>query len=559
MDVTEIEKEKDIKNDKDSNKINLTNLKDFEIEQELNSNNEYIKIYKVLRKIDNKHYILLKYPLNIITNNITNFQKLERILEAIKILLKKINNAYIINIKESFIEKSKSNVIMILELYDNKTIKNTIKKYKLMRDRYIPESLLLDYLSNIIEGLSSLHKNNIFNINITPQNIYINENIIKLNPYISLENLSSLKICNNDYFGIKAPELKNNKNYTVKTDIWYLGLLIYEITQLKPIDKDYFGNKDDIYNYIIRGNYPVNNYYSNDIKELIKLCLQYTPNKRPSTSELSKIIEIYKKNKMLNNKINSMINTKKSYNFKRKINLKDEIAKINQTLAKIKNYDNKGNKIYRDLTPVITRKNSNCNLNFNVKNFLFKNNDFNCGGKSNNTKFKKPKLKLKTSFINNLHNNNYGYKTGKKFFGIHKNNETLKGYLKTKPFDIIKFVSKNPAYFQYESNNTTDNCWRKENSAILIKSYENHSLWKEAKYRKLNEFLIKQKDNNCFKNNFKRANSINYCKKNKKLEYNRKNNKINSGKLKIRNISPFNKNNKKLSNSFYLPYKKYKK
>jgi hypothetical protein len=89
MDVTEIEKEKDIKNDKDSNKINLTNLKDFEIEQELNSNNEYIKIYKVLRKIDNKHYILLKYPLNIITNNINNFQKLERILETIKILLKK--------------------------------------------------------------------------------------------------------------------------------------------------------------------------------------------------------------------------------------------------------------------------------------------------------------------------------------------------------------------------------------------------------------------------------------------------------------------------------------
>jgi serine/threonine protein kinase len=428
-----------------------------------------------------------------------------------------------------------------------------------MRDRYIPESLLLDYLSNIIEGLSSLHKNNIFNINITPQNIYINDNIIKLNPYISLENLSSLKICNNDYFGIKAPELKINKNYTVKTDIWYLGLLIYEITQLKPIDKDYLGNKDDIYDYIIRGNYPVNNYYSNDIKELIKLCLQYTPNKRPSTSELSKIIEIYKKNKILNNKINSMINTKKSYNFKRKINLKDEIAKINQTLAKIKNYDNKGNKIYRDLTPVITRKNSNCNLNFNVKNFLFKNNEFNYNGKFNNAKFKKPRLKLKTSFINNLHNNNYGYKTGKKFFGIHKNNETLKGYLKTKPFDIINFVSKNPAYFQYERNKTTDDCWRKEKSVILIKSYENHSLWKEAKYRKLNEYLIKQKDNNYSKKNFKRANSINYCKKNKKLEYNRKNNKINSGKLKIRNISPFNKNNKKVSNSFYLPYKKYKK
>ena len=557
MNVTE--KENVLKNEKDTNKINLTNLKDFEIEQELNSNNEYIKIFKVLRKIDNKHYILLKYPLNIITNDINSFQKLEKILETIKIFLKKINHSNIINIKESFIEKSKSSVVMILELYDNVTIQNTITKYKLMRDRYIPESLLLDYLSNIIEGLSVLHKNNIFNINICPQNIYINENIIKLNPYISLENLSSSKISNNEYFKVIAPELKNNKNYTSKTDIWYLGLLIYEITQLKSIDRDYFGNKDDIYNYIIRTNYTFNNYYSNDIKELIKLCLHYTPNKRPSTNELLKIIEIYKKNKILNNKINSMKNTKKSYNLKRKINLKDEIVKINQTLAKIKNYNNKNksNKIHRDLTPVLTRKNSNFNLNVNAKNFLFKNSEID--NKQNYKRLKKQKLKLKTSFINNLYNNNYEYKTGKKFFGIHKNNETLKGYLKTKPFDIKTFISKNPIYFQYEKNRnkTPDNFWRVEkNSIILINSYENSSLWKEAKYRKLNEYIIKEKNNNLYKNNFKRANSINYYKKNKIIEKNEKNNKINSGKLKVRNISPFNKKNKKISNSFYLPYRK---
>ena len=331
-----IEKEKNKNDGKEREQINLTNLNDFEIEKELNSTNEYIKIYKVLRKIDNKHYILLKYPLNIITNNVDNYQKLEKILENIKILLKKVNHINILNIKESFIEKTKAYVIMILELYENKTIYNSIiSKFKLMKDRYIPEKLLLNYLYDIIEGLSILHKNNIFNINISPHNIYINDNIIKLNPYISLENLSSLKISNNDYFKAKAPELlKGLSNYTAKTDIWYLGLLIYEITQLKPIDKEYFGKKEDIYYFIIRGNYCFNNYYSKNIKELIKLCLQYTQNKRPSSQELLKIIEIYKKNLSLNDKLNSLKNTKKAYNFKRKINLKDEIIKINKTLAK---------------------------------------------------------------------------------------------------------------------------------------------------------------------------------------------------------------------------------
>ena len=558
MNITEIEKDKNKNIDKEINQINLTNLKDFEIEKELNSANKYIKIFKVLRKIDNKHYILLKYPLNIISNNIENYQKLEKILETVKILLKKVNNVNILNIKESFIEKTKEYVIMILELYNDKTIQNSIiTKYKLMKNRYIEESLLLDYLYNIAEGLSILHKNNIFNINLSPQNIYINNNIIKLNPYISLENLSSINICNNDYFKVKAPELfKNSKYYSFKTDIWYFGLLIYEITQLKPIDKDYIGNKENIYNYIIRANYSFCNYYSNDIKELIKLCLHYTPNKRPSAQDLLKIIEIYKKNQILYKKLNSFKNTKKSQNFKAKINLKEEIEKINRTLAKIKNYDNNKitkYKIHRDLTPVITRKNSNYNLNVNAKNILFKNAEF--IHNNTNKKTKKSKLKLKTSFLDNYHKINYGFKTGKKFFGIHKNNETLKGYLKTKPFDIKNFVVKNPTYFQYERNKTPNRIYKiSQNSFTLMNNYKENTLWKEANYRKLNEYIINNKNGICIQNDFKRTNSFNYHKINKKVI--NKDNKTIYDKIKKRNTTSFNKKNKKFSKSFYLPYRK---
>ena len=554
--MNETDKENENNVDKDIYKRNNTNLKDFQIEKELSTSNDYIKIYKVLRKIDNKHYILLKYPLDIITDNINNFQKLEKILENIKILLKKVNHINILNIKESFIEKPKSSVIMILELYDNMTIQNSIiNKYKLMRDRFIPENLLLDYLYNIIEALSVLHKNNIFNINLSPHNIYIYDNKIKLNPYISLETLSSLKISNNTYFKIKAPELlKNCNNYTKKTDIWYLGLLIYEISQLKNINKDYFDdeNNNNIYNNIIKCNYPLNSYYSNDIKELIKLCLQYSQHKRPSASELLKIIDIYRQNRILNKKINS---SKKSSKLKRKLNLKDEINKINYTLAKIKNYDNtKQYRLHRELTPVITRKNSNY-FKVNAKNVLFRNNDI------NNKKFERPKLKLKTSFIDNFNNINninniINKKTGKKFFGIHKNNETLKGYLKTKPFDIKNFISKNPYFFNYDKNKIHNNVVKiKRKSLILFNSYEDNSVKKDINYRKINHYIIKENNcNHCMKN-YKRANSVNYYKINKNIingenisDKYKKNNNNN-------NITLF-KYNKKISDSFYLPYKK---
>ena len=545
--MNEIEKEnkKEKINKRDEAQIKLNNLKDFEIEKEISSSNDYVKIFKILRKIDKKHYILLKYPLNIVTNNINNFKKLEKILENIKILLKKVNHINILSIKESFIEKTTESVIMILELFDNKTIQNNIiAKYKLMRDRYIPENILLDYLYNIIEGLSILHKNNIFNINLSPQNIYFDEKNLKLNPYITLENLSSIKNCNNKYFKIQAPELlKGNKKYTSKTDIWYLGLLIYEISQLKPIDRNYLdiNNIEKIYIYIIKGNYSFTKYYSNDIKELIKLCLQYTQSKRPSSAELLKLIDIYKNNRILNRKLYNIKNTKISCNFKRKINLKKEIVKINNTLTKIKNYENKTNyRIKRDLTPIIIRKNSNFSFNINAKRILYKNTEINKN--SSNKTFKRTKLKLKKPLLDNIHKINLTNKTGKKFFDIHKNNETLNGYLKTKPFNINNFVLKNPFYFKYERSRTPNNFLK------IDKNLEKKYLLKEAKYSKLNEYIIKGEKINLAEKDFKRTNSLNYYKNNGKFIIDEK--KIINNK-KDKNFSLFKK---KVSKSFCYSY-----
>ena len=356
--------------------ININNSKDFEIIEQIPSVNEYIKIYKVLRKIDRNYYILMQYPLDIITKTMNDFKKLENILEKIKILLTKINNKNIINIKESFIEKSNQSVIMILELYENKNLqKNVLAKYKLMRERYIPENILLDYLYNMAEGINILHENNLFNINLNPANIIIdNNNNIKLNPYIGLENLCSNNSSSNNndkHYKVQAPELlKNKNNYTKKSDVWYFGLLIYEISQLKPINKFYYINIDNIYNYIIKGQYTINSYYSKDIKELIKLCLQYSPRRRPTFDQILRLIDLYRKNKTLNEKMKICKNNNRKGKFFRKINLKTEIDKFNKTLNKLKNYETNKKNINRcqlTRTPTYTRK-GNFNINININN-----------------------------------------------------------------------------------------------------------------------------------------------------------------------------------------------
>ena len=512
------EKEKS-KNSEENNKnnnqmININNTSDFEIIGEIPSLNNYIKIYKVLRKVDKNYYILMQYPLDIITKTLNDFKKLENILEKIKILLTKINHKNILNIKESFIEESNNSVMMILELYENKNLqKNILAKYKLMRERYIPENILLDYLHSIVEGIIVLHENNLFNIDLNPSNIILdNNNNIKLNPYISLENLGSDKSSynNNDkHFKVQAPELiKNKNNYSKKSDMWYFGLLIYELSQLKPINKFYYNNADNIYNYIIKGEYKLNSYYSKDIKELIKLCLQYSPNRRPTFPQILKVIDLYTKNKELNEKMKILKYNNKKGKFFRKINLKTEIDKFNKTLYKLKNYETNMNAKYRiklNRTPTSLKKtNSHFNINININNRTF--NKISLTNNNSNENITKKKFILKKCIIDKNNKINLSIK-GKKFINLKNNN------------------SKNfPSFIKIKRNITQKRIQRpKQKLPLIVNITDNNNKMKINKsFNKINRAYNF--------NGFKNRNNSN----NNKLYLNKSKSKNNDLKIEIK-------------------------
>ena len=519
------------KNNDNEHIIDINNKKDFEILEEIPSLNEYIKIYKVLRKIDNNYYILIQYPLDIIAKTANDFKKLEKILEKIKILLSKINNKNILNIKESFIEKSNQSVIMILELYENKNLqKNVLAKYKLMRERYIPENILLNYLYDIADGINALHGNNLFNIDISPSNIIIdNNNNIKLNPYICLDNLSSdnsLHNSNDNHFKVQAPELmKNNNNYTKKSDVWYFGLLIYELSQLKPINKFYYNNIDNIYNYIIKGQYTLNSYYSKDIKDLIKLCLQYSPNRRPNFEQILKIIDLSKKNKALNEKMKKIKLDNRKGKFFRKIDLKSEIDKFNKTLYKLKNYETSKNikyKIHLNQTPTLNRNrrtNSNFNINININNKTF--NKINLTNNNSNENMIKNRFKLNKCIYDRKNKINLKI-PGKNLFPK-KNNE----------------YNNIPHYIKLNKNKTLKKIQRPNNKLPLIINITDNNNKKQL--NKSTNKINKTYYFDGFKKNDNNNNYYYYYYKNKeKISYfNTKtiNNKNRNNNLKRKNLS----------------------
>jgi NIMA (never in mitosis gene a)-related kinase len=84
-----------------------------------------------------------------------------------------------------------------------------------------------------------------------------------------------------------SPEICENKEYSTKTDIWSLGVILTEMCLLKPpFDAQ---SLPALALKISRGDYnSIPKHYSKEIKRLVSDLLQVDPNKRPNIHEVLK-------------------------------------------------------------------------------------------------------------------------------------------------------------------------------------------------------------------------------------------------------------------------------
>ncbi len=82
-----------------------------------------------------------------------------------------------------------------------------------------------------------------------------------------------------------SPEIVQNQPYSFKSDIWSLGVLLYEMCCLKmPYDANSLA---DLTLKIIKGNFsPLPSHYSKGLVMLINCLLCVDQNKRPSVNDI---------------------------------------------------------------------------------------------------------------------------------------------------------------------------------------------------------------------------------------------------------------------------------
>ena len=119
-----------------------------------------------------------------------------------------------------------NHLYIILEYCDSGDLKTILKKP--MREIYAQF-----YFSQLANGLKYLDENNIMHRDIKPKNILLTNNrkdlkIADFGFARKMENTDLLDtICGSPLY--MAPEIMGNKNYNKQTDLWSIGMILYEI------------------------------------------------------------------------------------------------------------------------------------------------------------------------------------------------------------------------------------------------------------------------------------------------------------------------------------------
>jgi serine/threonine-protein kinase ULK/ATG1 len=203
-------------------------------------------------------------------------------------LMKSLDHPNIVKLYDVIQQNNK--IYMILEYCNGGDLSKYIRKKK---DTYDDK-----YFHEILLGLKYLYDKQIMHRDIKPANFLIHEHTIKISDFGFAKSFSnnelSLTFCGSPLY--MSPEILKHSPYTTKSDLWSLGVILYElIVKLHPY---YVTEPTELMNLVNNG-YNINissidnEYYRNIIKLLLE---QDVNNRLDCSSFFTKIINEFKIN-----------------------------------------------------------------------------------------------------------------------------------------------------------------------------------------------------------------------------------------------------------------------
>lgn len=123
--------------------------------------------------------------------------------------------------------KTPNNFYFIYEYCNGKTL-----EAKLKEENKIPEGEAMRIFRQLLEAFKILNKYNIMHRDLKPDNIFFHDGNLKLGDFGFCKTLMTQDDMTSTMLGspiYMAPEVLRGEIYTVKADIWSLGVVLYEM------------------------------------------------------------------------------------------------------------------------------------------------------------------------------------------------------------------------------------------------------------------------------------------------------------------------------------------
>jgi len=238
-------------------------------------------VFRATFKYDNREYVIKE-------RHLSKQGQTKDIMNEVKLLIQ-LHHPNVIRCEGWFRDDSRKSIFIVLEYCGGGDLSSVIVKRR-SGNGYFEEREIWYIFNQLCEGLKHLHEHGIIHRDLKPLNIMCTASgkTFKLGDLGVSRQVSEETLMLKSFYGTPlylSPELVENRLYNEKTDIWSLGVILYELCCLQPPFK---GNSLlDVARMVSEGKYaPISRRYSKYLSGCIAWMLNLDFTKRPNVLQV---------------------------------------------------------------------------------------------------------------------------------------------------------------------------------------------------------------------------------------------------------------------------------